>query len=182
MAGIEKELKEIDGMKSFLFIMDAGKLQDNLIALIKFLNAKGMSGACICLNKPFKSLKSMLESKKVNTKNILFIDTLSSSRTELKPKEGAIMISNPSELTSISLAAGGFAKSNSGKRFIIIDALSTLLIYNHPDAVAKFTRYMASLTSSQGIKLIVLTTESLNDRILPKVQPFFDRIVRLDKK
>jgi len=54
-----------------------------------------------------------------------------------------------------------------------------LLIYNQPDAVAKFVRYMASLTSSQGIKVVVLTTESKDDRILPKVQPFFDRICRV---
>ena len=179
MASIEKEIKEMDGQKSFLFIMDAGKLQDNLNALIKSLMGKGMSGAVICLNKPYKSLKSSLESKKVNTKDILFIDTLSSSRTELKPKDGAIMISNPSELTSISLAAGGFAKGKTEKKFVIIDALSTLLIYNQPDSVAKFIRYMTSLTSSQGIKLMVLTTESPNDRILPKVEPFFDRIARV---
>lgn len=179
MAPIEKELKEMDGQKSFLFIMDADKLQDNLNALIKFLAAKGMSGAVICLNKPYKSVKAMLESRKVNTKNILFIDTLSSSRTELKPKDGAIMVSNPSELTSISLAAGGFAKGKSGKKFIIIDALSTLLIYNQPDAVAKFVRYLASMTSSKEIKIMVLTTESPNDRILPKVEPFFDRVARV---
>lgn len=179
MAGIEKELKEMDGQKSFLFIMEAGKLQNSLNTLIKSLVAKKMGGAVLCLNKPYKSVKSSLESKKVNTKDILFIDTLSSSRTELKPKDGAIMISNPSELTSISLAAGGFAKSKTENKFIVIDALSTLLIYNNPDAVAKFVRYMTSLTSSEGIRLMVLTTESQNDRILPKVQPFFDRIARV---
>ncbi len=179
MAPIEKELKEMDGKKSFLLIMDATKLQGSMEALIRFLAVKkGMSGAVICLNKPYKSVKASLESKKISTKGILFIDTLSSTRTDLKPKGDAIMISNPSELTSISLASRSFIKS-AGSKFIIIDALSTLLIYNQPDAVAKFVRYLISFTSSEGIKVIVLTTESPNDRILPKVQPFFDKISRV---
>ncbi|MFH1066128.1 MAG: hypothetical protein V1734_06485 [Nanoarchaeota archaeon] len=33
-----------------------------------------------------------------------------------------------------------------------------------------------------GIKLLVLAKESPNGRILPKIQPFFDKIVKLDKK
>ncbi|MDI6737618.1 MAG: hypothetical protein QME12_03815 [Nanoarchaeota archaeon] len=41
MAPIEKELKEMDGQKSFLFIMDAGKLQPNLVAL-RVIEKKGV--------------------------------------------------------------------------------------------------------------------------------------------
>ncbi|MFH1066131.1 MAG: hypothetical protein V1734_06500 [Nanoarchaeota archaeon] len=57
-----------------------------------------------------------------------------------------------------------------------------MLIYNQPDSIAKFVRHLTSMSSSMDIKVVVLTTESPNGRILPKVQPFFDRIVRLGKK
>ncbi len=179
MTKIEKEFGNIDGQKSFLFISKAERLQDNINDTLRCLIGKGMIGAYICLNKSYKSVCSLLESKKISTKNLLFIDTLTGSKTELKAKDGVIIISNPSELTSIALAVTSYAKSNPKNKFILIDALSTLLIYNQPEVVAKFTRQITSLTSSDKIKVIMFTIESPDDRILSKVEPFFDKIIRL---
>ncbi|MFH1066125.1 MAG: hypothetical protein V1734_06470 [Nanoarchaeota archaeon] len=179
MAEIIKELNSIQGKTSALFIMKAEGLQGGLEQTIKLFTGKKMSGACICLNKSYKTLKAQLESKKINTKNLLFIDALTGNKNEAKTSENVVLVSNPAELTSISLAAVSFAKGNKGNKFIVIDALSTLLIYNQANSIAKFIMKIISLTTSDDLSLVVLTTESKGSTLINKIEPFFDRIARV---
>ena len=54
-------------------------------------------------------------------------------------KEDTLHIS-PSNLDNLSYAIGDFIKEIPGKKFLIIDALSTLLIYNPENKVATFVK------------------------------------------
>ena len=70
-------------------------------------------------------------------------------------------LSGPESLTDLSIAIT--VATNTGKYgFLLIDSLSTLLIYNDAHNTQKFAHYLISKMSSYGMTLAILTLDEDN--------------------
>ncbi len=156
-------------MSSILIITPVEKLQSKIN---KILNSfKGTTGIYVSLNKTQKSVESTLKKSKINTNKLFFIDCMTSKQV----RDDVLHIS-PSELDKLNYAINTFIKDIKDKKFLIIDALSTLLIYNDENKVASFVKELIEYASNNEVEIIAFSPKTKGEELLNKIFNFFDKV------
>ena len=156
-------------MKSKLVIVSVEKLQSEIVSTL--LSFEGI-GVYVSLNKTQKGIINLLEKNKVDTKKLFFVDCVGSNKEDKK----AIQVS-PSKLDELGYAINSFLQEIKGDKFLIIDALSTLMIYNNENQVAAFVRKITKYASNNEIELIAFSPKTKGEEFLNKIFNFFDEVV-----
>ncbi len=109
-----------------------------------------------------KSASTLIESftkGKIDTKNIFFIDC-TTKNSIAEPKKGLnkiINLQSPESLTAMSLAITECVKKIRGKNItIVMDSLSSLLIYNEEMIVSQFMNFLVNKVRSMEVNLYLL--------------------------
>jgi hypothetical protein len=173
----------LDSVDSMLFIVDSEKLNDIITIVTKIMLQKDMYGIYVSLNKPHMTIQNMLNSSGIDTSRLFFIDCVTAlvNKTLTKNKKSVIFASSPQDLTingAIPMGIKRFIQSVPGEKFLIIDALRTLFIYNEPDIVSSFIHSLLNLTADHEIKLIVLTRQEDNS-FIKLVEHSFEQVISI---
>jgi len=156
-------------MTSLLIITSVEKLQHRIVDSIK--SFKNVPGIYVSLNKTQKSTELMLKKSGIDTKRLFFIDCVTSEKT----RDDVLHIP-PDKLDLLSDAIHEFIKDIEGQKFLIIDALSTLLIYNAENKVAKFVKEVTEHASANDVKTIAFSPKTSGEELLNKIFNFFDKV------
>ncbi len=156
-------------MTSLLIIISVEKLQSSVNSIVK--SFKNIPGIYVSLNKTQKSTENILRKNKINTNKIFFIDCVTSEKT----REDVLHIA-PDQLDLLSSAINTFIKDIKGKKFLILDALSTLLIYNDENKVAKFVKEITEYASQNDVKVVAFSPKTKGEELLNKIFNFFDEV------
>jgi len=156
-------------MASLLIITPVEKLQEKANHIVK--SFKDMPGVYVSLNKTQKSIENILKKAGINTSNLFFIDCFTSEKT----KEDVLHIA-PDRLDLLESALTAFMKDIKGKEFIIIDELSTLLIYNNENKVAEFVEKITEYASENDVQITALSPKTKGEELLNKIFNFFDKV------
>jgi len=157
-----------------LIILPTEKTQNKIDNTVNKLVKNKTSIFYLSFNKPYSVLSQNWKRKKINLKKILFVDCITSSKR--KNGENAIFNLSPRSLTEISLAFTTFLKTSKDQKAIIIDSLSTLLIYDELNLVARFTNDIIEKARQSEAKVIIFTTNV--EELINKISLFFDKIER----
>jgi KaiC/GvpD/RAD55 family RecA-like ATPase len=182
---LTKFKKGIKGRKNFiaLALVDSKNYQKTNIQLLRTL-IKGRSGVYVTINKPYVTMKAILEKEKINTKLIIFIDAITKlTKGSTKKDENCLYLDNPQSLTDISVAITEALNSiKAENKFIFLDSLSTLLIYNHAGTIAKFVHFLTGRMRTWGIDGIIISLESESDKaLIAKLSQFCDVTINFVK-
>ena len=156
-------------MASLLIITPVEKLQEKVNETVR--SFKGIPGIYVSLNKTQKSIENILKKSGINTNNLFFIDCFTSEKT----KEDVLHIA-PDRLDLLESAVSAFMKNIKGKEFIIIDELSTLLIYNNENKVAEFVEKITECASQHDTEVVALSPKTKGEELLNKIFNFFDKV------
>lgn len=171
-----EELEARTGSLNILGIQKPDSMHDDLISLIQHLARKKTPGAFLLLTKPYDIVKREIDKLGINTEKIIFIDCMSG---EKRLHEGNVFyIPSIEDLTGICIVISQFFDSIQTEKFLVIDALDPLLIYNEPKTVASFLRSITEHGSRSLSKNIILTSGKPDSELVRKISPFFDKIVR----
>ena len=156
-------------MASLLIITSVENLQNKINETIKSFN--GLPGVYVSLNKPQKSSEEILKKNNIKTDKLFFIDCVTSEKT----REDVLHIP-PNQLDKLSEAINTFIKDIKGKKFLIIDALSTLLIYNNENKVAAFVKEITEYDSENEVEVVAFSPKTKGEELLNKIFNFFDEV------
>jgi archaellum biogenesis ATPase FlaH len=156
-------------MTSILIISDVESLQKKISETIN--SFRGIPGIYVSLNKTQKSTEEALKKVGIKTNKIFFIDCVTSEQ-----RRDDVLHFHPTELEEMSYAIKDFMQEIKGKKFLIIDALSTLLIYNDENKVAKFVKATVDFASENNVELIAFTPKLKGEELLTKIFNFFDKV------
>jgi len=160
--------KSKDRAVSLLVITPVERLQSEIATALKAFGS--IPGIYVSLNKTQKSAEKALKKARINTKKLFFIDC-----TSEKSSDDIIHVA-PTQLGKLAYAIDCFVKEISGKKFLLIDALSTLLIYNSEDKVAGFAKAVTDFCSQNNVDVVALTPTAKGEELLNKVFNFFDEV------
>lgn len=160
-------------MSSLLIITSVEKLQDEINKTINLF--RGSPGVYVSLNKTQKGVEEILQRNKINTSKLFFIDCVSGENVN----ECALSVS-PGNLDNLSYAINNFIKEIPGKKFLIIDALSTLLIYNPENKVAAFVKEITDYSSRENVEVVAISPSTKGEELLNKIFNFFDKVKKDD--
>ena len=171
MKKVNQEIKKLGDSYSLLIISPINSLQNNINDALKTLTKT--PGAYVSLNKPHTGVKKVLNQEKISTNKIFFIDCISQP---LEKQKEVLHIRHPSDLTGLSIAITEFSEKIPGTKYIVIDALSTLLIYNKEELVITFVKKLLEKTQS-NTKIIISTPEAKGGEFINKISLFFDKVI-----
>ena len=114
-----------------------------------------MPGIYVSLNKTQKSTEEIFRKSGINTKKLFFIDCVTSQKTN----DDVLHVASD-RLDLLDTAVSAFIKDIKGKKFLVIDALSTLLIYNNENSVAKFVKKITEYASENEVRIVALRQET----------------------
>lgn len=156
-------------MPSALIITDVERLQQEIVNTTSDYNK--VPGIFISFNKPQHSTEQMLTEAGVDCENIFFIDCVSNE----KMRDDVLHIP-ARELDLLTAAIQEFIKVIPGQKYLLIDALSTLLIYNNENKVAQFVREITTQAAHHDVQTIAFSPKTRGEELLEKIFNFFDKV------
>ncbi len=184
MVNLKKELMGDDN--SILVIIPSKKYYESEMKIYKTLtNKKGYKGILVTVNRTYSSLLKILKKEKIKTGNLFFIDAITKSTTAQNNKnKNCLFTESPESLTELSIAIDQIVKSmDKGKRFLVIDSLTTLVTYNNANSVLKFSHFLINkLRSSDVMGVMLILKEGADTKLVSQLSQFVDKIVNIGGK
>ncbi|MFH1174848.1 MAG: DUF835 domain-containing protein [archaeon] len=156
-------------MASVLVLCSVEHLQDELLQEVGAFSGK--VGIYVSLNKTQKSMEDLLRKQNIDTDKLFFVDCVTTERV----RDDVLHIS-PEQLDLLSAAIRAFFSEIPGDKFLIIDALSTLLIYNNENKVAKFVKELTDAATRADVAVVAFSPKTQEEELLEKIFNFFDHV------
>lgn len=141
----EKYKKIGSGWVSLLKVPLKYHMDINLESL-KILEKMGVCGIYINLSKDYDELLKLFKKKKISAENLYFLDAISRMYGEKRETaENCRFFSGPIDTEAISAAIYKKIPEIRGeKKFVFLDSLTTLLLYNHLPKTVSFSKSFTS--------------------------------------
>lgn len=177
---------KLSGLKDYIALatVPASSYAKNNLEMVKILvNVQNTPGVYVTLNKPFDTLEKDFKGSDIDVKKIIFIDAVTKTAGgNVKKTNNCLFIGNPENLSDISIAMDQAVRAVPGKeKFVFFDSLSTLLIFNTADIVAKFVHFLAGKMRVWKVKGIIISLEDKknNKELIDKLSQFCDIVLEL---
>lgn len=179
MDGRKGKVGDIILAQNALIVTHPWDMHDTTLNVVETLTKKGFSGVYITLNRPHISVLESLEKKGISKDNIYFIDCVTSSIHHITHFKGerVLYADSPRDLGkdgTILRAIEHYVSSVPGKKFVLIDALRTMLLYNDEAVVVDFVSGLVEKLSGYGVKLVILTRKDHDKELIEDLSGLFD--------
>ena len=172
----------IDGLKdrivnaasnnqSIGIIIPSNNYSDLICSLFEFINMKSNENwVYLTITKPYETIYEEYSSM-INGKNIKFIDCISHAAGISNEKSNCKYIESPSQLENILLEIMNYFKlfNNTKKNYLIIDSISSLILYNDALLVTEFFTHLINRSRLSNIITISLSIEEEMDENIKKI-------------
>lgn len=163
--------------KIVVHIIPTKKYFTGVVRIVK--SYKSLNMVYISASRPYPSLVEEFKKLKIDSNKIFFIDCSSkdSSNNKNDPKN-CISLEGPSSLSSLSIAISEALNNINGKKVLLLDSLSVLLIYHDANTIAKFSTFIVNKMRGLGIDTVILALDSDADKeVLKQVESFSDEVI-----
>jgi len=172
---INEQASEIDYPVVLLSVRPMS-YQAGVMEALRYFSERFGKGLYITLNKPSAVLQGAFQRGGLPVGNLLYIDSI--TNTAERRTESCQFLGRMRELTDIGIALARIMSEEEIK-FVFVDSVSTLLIYNDPSSVARFchsvTEKLRSLDLPAAFVLVELEEE---EGIAARLAQFCDAYVK----
>jgi archaellum biogenesis ATPase FlaH len=181
----ERVSKAVAFNQSVGVILPSSNYSDLIQAFFEYIRSRPEDAwVYVTITKPYENIVKQF-GELAESKNIRFVDCISRAAGISKTDPNCVYVESPSMLEKLGLEIINIFKTVDEKtnKYLILDSLSTLIIYNDQEIVTEFFYHLANRTRSRNIHIISLAIEEegmerfnkllyLNDKIL-KVRDSF---------
>ncbi|TET64791.1 hypothetical protein E3J49_03230 [Candidatus Bathyarchaeota archaeon] len=145
-------------------------LKVNLIVLKKLVNEKGLKCIYVAINKPVSSLIEAFKREDIQTGKLFFIECSTVNSGAEKR-----ILAKLDNLTNLNMSISRLIEDTSGRKFVYLDAISALYIFNPANVVERFAHHLIASTKSKRIELVlVAVNEEIDKRSMVALTTFCD--------
>jgi len=137
--------------------------------------------AYVAITKPFDTIKKTCTDLS-NFKNIKFIDCISRAAGIATLEGECTYIESPTMLEKVSMEAMNMFQGipEETNKYLVIDSLSAMMIYNDPETVTEFFYHLINKTRANDIHSISMVIEEEElDKYLSKIIYLNDKILKV---
>lgn len=181
----ERVSKAVAFNQSVGVVLPSSNYSDLIQAFFEYIRSRPEDAwVYVTITKPYENIVKQF-GELAESKNIRFVDCISRAAGISKTDPNCVYVESPSMLEKLGLEIINIFKTVDEKtnKYLILDSLSTLMIYNDQEIVTEFFYHLANRTRSRNIHIISLAIEEegmekfnrllyLNDKIL-KVRDSF---------
>ncbi|MBI2668043.1 hypothetical protein HYX17_04735 [Candidatus Woesearchaeota archaeon] len=183
MGAAESFEKKVKGLKDYIALatVTSKNYQKTNLEIVKHLTQQGIPGVYVTLNKPYQTMNELFGRKRIDAKLIIFIDAVTKTvGGNIKKTRNCLYIGNPENLSDISLAMDQAVRALGNKeKFLFFDSLSTLLIYNKVNTVARFIHFISGKMRIWRVKGIIISLQKDKDEeLIDELSQFCDVMIK----
>lgn len=148
--------------------------------ILAHYTSKKMPGVYVTINKPYLDLVKGLTTP---PENVQYVDVITAlTGRELTETPRVTYLDSPLSLVELNLAIAEKLKGiASNAKFLVMDSISTLLVYNSPQAVEKFCHTVIAKNRTENIIGLFLMVESEENRsVVDTLSQFVDGVSRIN--
>jgi len=126
------------------------------------INQQGMGGVYLSITRPFEYILTTMSKANIPSDNLYFIDCISlmAGKGQQERGEKVVFVENPSSLEEVSMYLDRMlTKVPNEKKFLFLDSLSSLLIYNTDKSVKEFTHFLINKIRLENIAGVILSID-----------------------
>jgi len=162
-----------------LALIDPIRYQEAVIGLLRYFMGKVPRGIYVSLNKPYAVLAKTFEKSGISVDSLLFVDAITNVPA-LQEETDHSCLGSTVDLSSLCIATSKAVNRFAEDKFLVLDSLSTLLIYNESKAVAKFAHLLTEKMRRWNTSGSLLTVEMNAEKdVVSQLAPFCDKVVRI---
>ncbi|MDY6774076.1 MAG: hypothetical protein SVS85_02650 [Candidatus Nanohaloarchaea archaeon] len=180
---VTERIEPVENGEVALLVSEADEYVDtNTEVLNHLITEDGLPGVYVTVNKPYDTVKDILEERGVPTDRLFFVDAITrETGSEPTDAEDAVFIETPENLTDLSIAVRESVESmETEHEFLFLDSLSTLLIYNEMDSVSMFAHFLTNKIRDWNVAGVMMSVEEeVDDRLIGRMSEFCDDVVHV---
>jgi KaiC/GvpD/RAD55 family RecA-like ATPase len=177
-SGIAESLQGLE-KPVVLALIDPIKYQGAVVDLLRYFQAKTPRGIYVSLNKPFAVLTKAFEKAGLSTQSLFFVDAITNV-SSAQEDSTADCLGSGIGLSNLCIGISNAINRFSEEKFLFVDSLSTLLIYNDAKAVAKFAHLLTEKMRRWGTSGSLLTVQmNTEGDVVSQLAPFCDKVVKI---
>jgi KaiC/GvpD/RAD55 family RecA-like ATPase len=162
-----------------LALIDPIRYQEAVIGLLRYFMGKVPRGIYVSLNKPYAVLAKTFEKSGISVDSLFFVDAITNVPA-LQEEADHSCLGSTVDLSSLCIATSKAVNRFAEDKFLVLDSLSTLLIYNESKAVAKFAHLLTEKMRRWNTSGSLLTVEMNAEKdVVSQLAPFCDKVVRI---
>ena len=180
-APIEIELKNLPEESIVLVVTKAESAFESGLAIVKFFTQKGEGGIILSASRPFSNLRDIYRKNAIDSKKLFVLDCVSKNEgVSVQTDKNVIFLENASDLTQISISINTLIKSNKNIKFILIDSITTMLIHNKPDILARFIHSILTRMRIAQISCFSISLENeVNREVQAEIAQLCDKVLNI---
>jgi len=168
---IMEVLKDVPDESVLYLSVDTTNYYIAMLSTLEYLkNHLKMEGIYITSSRSVDSIISQLKIEKIDTHALFFVDSiaiLSESKTNLP---GVQVVESPAMLEAILLKVKWFLrKLKNERRFIFVDSINSLAVYNEPKLLCEFLHIFMNLMRARDIMTILLSVDDQTPEAVKRV-------------
>ncbi|MFH1239814.1 MAG: ATPase domain-containing protein [Candidatus Diapherotrites archaeon] len=154
---------------------------DTRIELLRYLKSNEYEGVYVTLNTPIANLIDIFEKSSINIENIYFIDGITkTTESEIIESEHCRYLESPRDVVDLSFLIDEFLnKIKHPKRFVVIDSISTLMVYNSEQAIKQFAHSVTGKIKSKKASGVIIASDDTDKDALNSIAHFCDKTLKL---
>ncbi len=162
-----------------LALVDPVRYQESVVELLRYFTGKTPRGIYVTLNKPFAVLTKTFEKAGIPLGSLFFVDGITNVPA-MQEDASHTCLGSGIDLSNLAIATSRAVNRFPEDKFLVLDSLSTLLIYNDPKAVAKFAHLFTEKMRRWGAFGSLLTVEMNAERdVVLQLAPFCDKVLKI---
>lgn len=162
-----------------LALIDPIRYQEAVVDLLRYFEAKTPRGIYVSLNKPFAVLTKAFEKAGLSTQSLFFVDAITNVPSAQEDST-ANCLGSGIGLSNLCIGISNAINRFSEEKFLFLDSLSTLLIYNDAKVVAKFAHLLTEKMRRWGTPGSLLTVQMNTEHdVVSQLAPFCDKVVKI---
>lgn len=173
--------KELEGLENpvVLGLIDPIRYQESVLRLMRYFIRRAPRGVYVTLNKPYATLLKSFSRAGISAESVFFIDAITDVPSTQEDATHACLGSEI-DLSILAVSISKAIKEIGEERFLLLDSLSTLLIYYDAKAVVKFAHLLTEKMRSWNSSGLLMTVETNSERdVVSQLSPFCDKVIRI---
>ncbi|MEN6609306.1 MAG: hypothetical protein ABFC24_00545 [Methanoregulaceae archaeon] len=167
-----------------LFLAPGPQLKNTTLATIEHQAGHDYQVIVIAVTLPYAIARRNLSQRSVDMSRIHFIDTLTkySLGPHVAEEPQCIFLPNPSDITNLGIAiTETLHRVPEGKRCVVLDDISTLLLYSPSGTVLKFMHFLITKLRLLEVEGLFFSVDhALAPQVISQMQTMMDKIVILE--
>lgn len=174
---ITKEIKTLKQPFSTIIITNSSDFNDVVVDLMKSVGSDA-TAVMVSFNKPSSSFEAIFKGKLKC--DVFYIDLVTQVATgEPQKKDNVVFLASQRNLTDLSIILSEVLNRLEGKKFVILDSLTTMLLYNDSGTTTQFLQFLANRLRLWNTSSYILTMEGKNeDEVIRVVSQVVDKTIK----